>query len=516
MPEMDRGREIIEREKKSLWIATAPAADYPPPAQDSIDAHFDVAVVGGGIVGLAAAMLLKRSGAKVVLLEADEIAQGVSGHTTAKITAAHGLVYRHLVKKFGEEKARLYAEANQGAIDFIAGYIKENALSCDFRRTFACTYTPEAKDQREIEMEVETAAALGLSVSFRESADVPFPFKKGICYENQAFFHPRKYLRALAQEIPGTGSRIYERSRVMHVREGGPCEIDTDRVKIKADKVVIATNFPILNRGLFFAKMIPRRSYVIAFTVKGEAINGMYYSAAPPFHTFRNHETDDGQTFVLAGGEDHVTGYVTDTRERFRRLELFVKAHFQVRSIDYRWSTQDNDSMDKVPFIGLHSRFSKRIFTAAGFGGWGMTNGTAAGIILSDMITGKENPWSSAFDPMRTNPYRTGRFYSRNLHVANTFIKNIFSADGKSADELVPGDAGIIKIKGKKAAAFRDETGKIHTLSDRCTHMYCKLEWNNAERSWDCPCHGSRFDAGGKILHAPAVTNLKHIDSDEQ
>lgn len=503
---MEKREEPPPEEAAALWIETSPHTAYPILPGDI---RVDVAIVGAGIVGLTAAFLLEQSGAKVAVLEANEIATGVSGHTTAKITSAHGLIYRHLVTRFGEEKARQYADANQGAIGFIASTIQKNQIACDFHRTVAYTYSTEARDRQKIEDEVDAALGLGLPASYLESAPVPFPVGGAIRYDDQAFFHPRKYMLAIAERIPGNGSYIFEHTRVKKVKGGSPCRIATDRGEIKADQVIVATHFPILNRGLYFAKMVPTRAYLLAFRIEDNVPEGMYYGIQPPYHTFRRHMTDTGEAFLLVGGEDHVTGQVSDTLERYRRLKTFARNYFQLETESYRWSTQDNDPMDRVPFIGSHSFLSKRIFVATGFRGWGMTNGTAAGMILSDLISGRPNPWSPVFDPVRTTSYRSKAFVSRNLRVAGTYISDYLpKRRKKSSDELAPGEAGVVQRKKEEVAAFRDQSGHLHAVSPRCTHMYCKLRWNNAERSWDCPCHGSRFAYDGKVIHAPATEDL--------
>ena len=504
---MNNADNVFE-DKASLWIGTTPKTVYP---SLSGDFTVDAAIVGGGIVGITVAVLLKKAGARVAVLEANEIAKGVSGHTTAKITSAHGMIYHHLISHLNVDEARQYAAANQSALEFIAAFIAEDKISCDFTRTFACTYSPEEKDDKSLRDEAAASMKLGLPAGYVESASVPFPFKGGVCFENQAFFHPRKYLLALAAGISGNGSHLFEHTRVMGVEEGNPCRVITDKGVIKANQVIVATHFPILNRGLYFSKMIPRRSYAAAFQPRGEVPEGMYYSIAPPYHTFRKHVTDTGDVYLLAGGEDHVTGKVRDTRARFDRLESFVRRHFDVQSVRYRWSTQDNDSLDRIPFIGTHAPFSRRVYTATGFMGWGMTNGTAAAMILSDLIAGRDNPWASLFDPGRTSPYRTRDFVLRNMKVAGTFVRDhIKPGEKKSVSALSPGEGGIVQNGMKKMAAFKEKNGIAHVVSPRCTHMYCQLEWNNFEESWDCPCHGSRFTPGGSILHAPAVKDLEN------
>lgn len=491
----------------SLWIGTTPQTNYPSLGNDMA---VDVAVIGGGIVGLTTALLLKRSGASVAVLESKRIAEGVTGHTTAKITSAHGLIYHYLLQHVKEERARQYADANQAAIEFIASYLEENRIAADFHRTFACTYTLDDKEVRSIQTEVEAASELGLPVTYTESLPLPFSVRAAICYDNQAFFHPRKYLLAMAAQIPGDGSHIFEMTRAKDVEEGSPCRIMTGKGTVKADRVIVATNFPILNRGLFFAKMTPMRSYLMAVKIEGELPEGMYINTETPIRTLRKHVTDSGEALLLVGGENHETGHDSNTIERYQKAEAFARKHFNIQEIVYRWSTQDNRPVDRIPFVGRHSQLSHRVYLATGMQGWGMTNGTAAGMILSDQIAGRPNPWSSVYDPLRFTPFLSKKFISQNIHIAKMFIVDHLPRGGKkSLSDLNPGEADVVEQDNESIAAFKDEQGQVHMVSPFCAHMGCKVSWNNAEESWDCPCHGSRYTHDGIVVHAPASGDLE-------
>jgi glycine/D-amino acid oxidase-like deaminating enzyme/nitrite reductase/ring-hydroxylating ferredoxin subunit len=508
--DMDIGKQPAAGKTTPLWVGTAQGTHYPVlPCSMS----FDVAVVGGGIAGLTAAVLLKHSGARVAVLEARRIGRGVTGHSTAKVTSGHDVIYQDLIRRFSAEKARQYADANQGAIEFIAAFADERGASCDLRRTFACTYTCEDQNLEKIQREVEVAADLGLPVTYTESLDLPFPVKGAICYENQACFHPLKYLSSMAEIIPGRGSHIFENTTVKDVEEGRPCRVVTERGVVRADQVIVATHFPILNRGLFFAKMTPIRSYLTALRLEQDPPEGMYISLDSPHHTMRRHQTDTGETYLLIGGEDHEVGHGGDTAERYRRIERFARSHFRVQETLYRWSTQDNSPADQVPFIGRHSLLSRRVYVATGFQGWGMTNGTVAGVLLSDMVSGTKNPWSPVFDPNRFTPFISKKFYVQNIHVAEMFVTDRTAGRAeKDLSALLPGEGAIVRDRGKELAASRDENGRVRVFSPTCTHMGCKVSWNNGEESWDCPCHGSRFDREGRVIHAPAVKELSSVD----
>jgi len=510
----DSDQQPLPGKAQSLWIATSLETGYPA-LKRSISA--DVAIVGAGMAGLTAAVLLKQAGVKVAVIEAGRAGCGVSGHTTAKITVAHTLIYDYLISHFGKERAHLYADANQAAIERIASFIKEKGISCDFIRTFACTYTEDEKNLDKIEAEVKAAQKLGLGATYTDTLPLPFRIKGAVCFSNQAQFHPRKYLLGLAALIPGDSSHIFEATRAVAIdrtishRTISYC-IKTQQGEVNARSVIVATHFPFLNRGLFFARVYPRRSYLMAMHIKGNQVHeGMFITPQEPHHTIRPHVMESGEKFLLVGGEHHKTGQGEDTREHYRRIEQYARERFEVESIDYRWSTQDNVSLDRVPFIGPFTLLSRQLYVATGFGGWGMTNGTAAGMILSDLILGRSNPWAALFDPSRP-PHLTGAktFISQNLNVARQFTCGhlLHPPLKKSFDDLAEGEGAIIHMDAARVAAYKDDQGTVHAFSANCTHLGCVLSWNSAEKSWDCPCHGARFDYDGRVIHAPAIRDL--------
>jgi glycine/D-amino acid oxidase-like deaminating enzyme/nitrite reductase/ring-hydroxylating ferredoxin subunit len=486
----------------SLWLATTPETDFPA-LQGELTV--DVAIVGGGITGLTAATLLKESGRTVAVIEAGRIVQGVTGYTTAKVTSLHALIYDHLIRQFGEGKAQAYAEANQAAIEHIAAWIRDKVIDCDFTRSEAYTYTESAKEVGQLQAEVEAALKLGLPASFTEQVPLPFPVKVAIRFDNQAKFHPRKYLLALAQRIPGEGSHILERTRALDIQEGKPCVVATEQGNITARDVIIASHFPIYDRAFYFARMTPHRSYVLALRIAGAIPNGMFISTEP-FHSLRSHPVADGE-LLFVGGEGHKTGQGGDTVARYQRLEAWARERFAVRSVEYRWSTQDNRTFDHVPYVGRAAPKARHLYLATGFGGWGMTNGTAAGRLLCDLILGRTNPAAVVYDPDRFKLAAIAKLVKENVNVAARFIgERLKSAKPES---LAPGEGDIINTRQGKVAMHKAQDGTVHTLSAACTHMGCLVNWNAAEQSWDCPCHGSRFAADGKVIHGPAVKDLE-------
>src|SRR3954471_9995745 len=500
----------LEGKNTSLWVDTAPQTDYPALRPGL---HVDVAVLGGGIAGLTTALLLKRDGASVAVVEAGRVGAGVTAYTTAKDASLHGIQYQPVASSFGDDGARAYAEANEAGLQQVADLVDELKIDCDFRRKPAFTYAEDDSDRRTIEDEVEAAQRGGLDAHSPTETDLPWPVAAAIRVDDQAEFHPRLYLIALAKAVAGRGSHVFERTRATAVAGGKEhVRISTAVGELTADQVVLATHFPFLDRGGYFARMHPERSYGLGLYLRrgARAPQGMYLSTESPSHTVRSHPTERGE-MVIAGGESHKTGQGGDTAARVARLEDWARERFDVASIEYRWSTQDNMPVDGVPFIGRLAPFQKRLWVATGFMKWGLTNGTAAGMILTDLIGGRDNPWASLFDATRFKPIASAKeLVKENANVGVRFVGNhVGRPDVRSVEALAPGQAGIVRRGAGKVAAYREDDGTLHTVSAVCTHLGCQVKWNEAERSWDCPCHGSRFDPTGRVIQGPAVKDLE-------
>ena len=510
---MDKNKVKIEKEDEplpgspvSLWIATTPETNYP---QVPENLTVDVAVLGGGITGIATAYLLKQAGATVAVVEAGRIVKSVTGNTTAKITSLHNLIYDHLISQFGEEQAQRYANAQETAKEKIASLVGDLNIDCDFRRTAAYTYTDVEDQLDQIKAEVEAATKLGLPASYVETTELPFEIKGAVKLDNQAQFHPRKYLLALAEKVVGDGSHIFEETRAFDIEDEEPCTIRTSGGIIRAKSVVISTHFPYHDPNIYFAAMYPKRSYVLGCRLNGPVPEGMYISAGDPHHSIRNNPYEDGEILMI-GGENHKTGQGGDTSERYRRLEEWARANFDIRSIEYRWSTQDNNTIDKVPYIGKLSSGSKHLYVATGFGGWGMTNSHVAAMLLSDMILGRENPWAEVFDPSRFKPITSAKdFITENLNVAKEFMADRISTPKLDDVALPRGQGEVVESNGERVAVYVDDRGTTYACSAVCTHLGCIVHWNGAEKSWDCPCHGSRFNYDGKVIQGPANKDLE-------
>jgi glycine/D-amino acid oxidase-like deaminating enzyme/nitrite reductase/ring-hydroxylating ferredoxin subunit len=489
----------------SPWIATAPGGrEYP---ELDGDVRADVAVIGGGIAGVTTALLLTEAGARVVLLEADRLGHGVTGHTTAKVTSQHGLIYDRLRSRFGANGARAYGAVNQAALEWIAGRVAHAGIECDLRRRSSFVY---GDDRPQLESEVAAAREAGLPATL--AADVPLPpgTAGAVRFSDQAEFHAGRYMAGLAGALEAAGCEIFERTRAVELDTGERCSVKTPGGTVTADQVVVATHYPFLDRSLAFARVHTERSYAILCRIDGTPPDGMFISAGSPKRSIRSVPLD-GEELLLVGGEGHRTGTGGDTRERYARLEAFAREHWRVRSVEYRWSAQDAMTADGLPYVGRLTPSGDQVWMATGFAKWGMTGGTAAAALLADLVQRRENPARPLFDPYRlTLRASAPGLLADALQFGLHFLGDRLRKPGRgSIDELAPGEGGIVRHRGDKVAAYRGEDGAVVAVSPICTHLGCQVRFNAAERSWDCPCHGSRFAPDGRILQGPAVRDLE-------
>ncbi|AOT70317.1 FAD-dependent oxidoreductase [Geosporobacter ferrireducens] len=496
---------------QSYWIASTPQTDYAELREDS---SVDVAIVGGGMVGITVGFLLKQEGLKVAVIEADRILQGTTGYTTAKLTSQHSLIYNKIAQQMGEEQARQYAEANGTAIRMVAELIKDQNIDCDFSWQPAFVYTQSEQYIQKIEDEVKTAAALGIKAFYQQEIPLPFPIKAAVRFEDQGQFHPRKYLLALAKKIPGEGSHIFEQTRAVDIEEGDlPAVISASGRKIYAKNIIIASHYPFYDKpGFYFAKIYQERSYVLAAKIKEPFPGGMYINAEQPTRSLRSLPYEGGE-LVMFIGDHHKTGQGENTLQHYLNLKHFAQEIYTVEDIPYRWSTQDCITMDGLPYVGRLTADKHNLFIATGFQKWGMTNSTVAAIILKDLILKGENPWTPVYDPARFTPAASAKnFIVENADVAAEFISGKLMPVPDRIDPQ-PGEGKIVEVNGQRAGAYKDEAGKVHLVDTTCTHLGCELQWNAAENSWDCPCHGSRYTYDGEIIEGPTVMPLKKIES---
>lgn len=487
----------------SYWNATAGEAASFPHLDGDIEA--DVAIIGGGIVGVTTARMLKDRGQKVVLVEARRVGREVTGKSTAKISSQHGIRYQTLISKFGEERARLYAEAQEAGIRTMKALVEAHGIDADIEPQPAYLYTRAKDHVSQIEKEAEAAKALGLPASLTRDAGLPFEVLSALRFDGQAQFHPTKYVAGLAATIPGDGCQLFEQSRAV---DYAPDRVVTEHGSIRARHVVMATHLPLGQVGLFYAQNAPKAEPVIAARV-GRALDGMYKNVEQPGHSVRTHRGADGTVWAIAAGTHFKPGHPDEEREYLDEITHWLTEHFGAEPPEYRWINEDYTPIDSAPFIGWSSSSDDAYLVATGFDAWGISNGTVAATIIADLATGKDNPWLEMFDARRVKPIAGGpQFAKANVEVAAELVGGWLSRKPKSYEELEPGEAAILSIDGHKMAAFRDEQGSVHAVSAVCTHMGCLVGWNETDRTWDCPCHGSRFELDGEVIHGPATQPL--------
>lgn len=495
---------------ESVWMATA---KLPREAPLRDDLHADVCVVGAGIAGLTTAYLLAREGRSVVVLDDGSIAGGETSRTTAHLSNAIDDRYDWIEKVHGEEGARLAAESHTAAIDRIESIVEAEKISCGFERLDGYLFNPPDGKKEDLEHELEAARRCGLrNVELLSRAPLDF-FDTGPClrFPRQGRFHPLRYLAGLVAAISRDGGKIFTSTHAAKVEEGPPARVLTAQgAAVTAGAVVVATNSPVHTVVAIHTKQAAYRSYVVAGTVPTSSIpDGLYWDTESPYHYVRLEPTKEkGKELLIVGGEDHKTGQEEEPEERWGRLEAWARERFPMLGpIEFHWSGQVMETVDGLAFIGA-SPGQKDVYLATGDSGMGMTHGTIAGILLTDLILGRKNPWAGLYDPSRVSPRAVGEFAKENLDVAAQYAQHLTPGDASSASDIPPGSGAILRRGLKKIAAYRDNDGTLHELSAVCTHLGCVVAWNPAESSWDCPCHGSRFDPRGRVLNGPAIRDL--------
>lgn len=471
----------------------------------------DVAVVGAGIVGVTTARLLKDAGMTVALIEALEIGHQATGRSTAKVTSQHGLMYHTLADKFSEHQAQLYASAQEHGLATIRRLVAEHAIECDLESAAAYTYTCDQSQIYNIEREVELTRRLGLPASYVRTTELPFAIAGAIRFDDQARFHPAQYLKGLAATIPGEGCHVFADSPVTAWQSG---RVDTPHGHVNARHVVMATHLPLGNTGGYYMRAFPQAEPVVAARIPAtvaESLQGMYVNVENPRYSIRTHINAAGDPYAIVAGSAFKPGHVEDERRHFNDIESWLRTNFQAEPAAYRWVNQDYTSMDSVPYVGWSTSLGDPCLVATGFAAWGITNGSAAASILCALLTGGSNPWLELFDAKRIRPLAgASTFVKETASVAHHFVSGHLSSRPGPVDALARNEAAVMKIDDRKVAAYRDEHDHLHVVSATCTHLGCVVGWNEADRTWDCPCHGSRFDHDGTVLHGPAVKPLEH------
>lgn len=485
---------------QSLWLADLPPTGYPPPTAER---RFDVLVLGGGLAGLTTALLLKRRGMRVAVVEAARVASGATGNNTAKVTALQATRLSEIRSVRGAEVAAEYAQRSLAAVEQVVTIAADEGVPCDLRRRPAYTVAASADELPSVEKELHAALEAGLAVEFTHDIDLPFGIAGAVRLDDQIEFHPVRYVLGLAKAVDGDGSAVFEHTRATAVHESRPVRVETSQGTLAGEHVVVATHYPVWDRGLYFAQVEAVRSYCVAARVRGEPARGMSITAGSPSWSFRS-----AGNLQIVCGQGHPAGSRGVDVSRYGALEAFARTHFDVEEITHRWSAQDAVPYDKTPMIGAYTPVSARMHVITGFAKWGLTGATMGAHIVADRITGQGG--ETAFAPARVSPRGVPTLAKLGVRfAADLVVDRLMPGQASSPEEVPPGEARVIRRGTDRIGAYRDETGVLHGVSMRCTHLGCLVRFNGAERSWDCPCHGSRFAVDGTVLEGPAVRPLE-------
>ncbi len=494
----------------SLWMATASVPEQPALTEDL---KTDVCVVGAGIAGMTTAYLLTRAGKSVVVLDDGPVGAGQTQRTTAHLSNALDDRYFRIEWLHGTEGARLAAESHTAAIDRIEAAAREEGIACDFERLDGYLFLPPGGSPDVLDRELEAARRAGLTGVERLPRAPLDGFDTGPClrFPRQGQFHPLKYLAGLAEAIRRGGGRLFSGAHAEAITGGAPARV---RVRggrvVTAGAVVVATNTPVNDRVAIHTKQAPYLTYVIGARVPhGSVPRALYWDTLDPYHYVRLQPGSGAEDVLIVGGEDHKTGQADDQASRHARLEAWARERFpMLGAVEFRWSGQVLETIDGLAFIGRNPGDEPNVFVATGDSGMGMTHGTIAGLLLTDLILGRENPWAALYDPARKTLRAAGEFARENLNVLGQYGDWLTGGEVTSPDDIAPGKGAVIRRGLTKVAAYRDEQDVVHERSAVCTHLGCIVGWNDAEKTWDCPCHGSRFDPLGRVLNGPANRDL--------
>lgn len=499
----------------SFWIDSTKEIlnPFPPLANDI---QVDVCIIGGGITGVTTAYLLAKQGLRVCILEKDKIAHHTTGNTTGKITSQHDLFYHYLTTTFSSDFAKGYLEANENAISQIEQIVEKEQIACDFERQDNYVFTNSEQEVASIKHEVLAVNNLGFPAEFVDSISLPMDCLAGIKFPHQAQFHPLKYVAGLCDVILQNSGQIYEASKVYDVKKEGDSYLTyTKDHTVTSTYVVLACHYPILNApGFYFLKMYQEASYLIGIETKDPLFEGMYINAETPTLSFRT-AVHDGKRILFIGGSNHKVGTKEDITDSYSYLENIAKSLYPDASIRYRWQTQDCVSLDKIPYIGEFSTMTPNMYVATGFKKWGMTTSHVAASLLTDKILGKENPYESIFLSTRFKPIKNGTEFTNMLkQTTESLILDKFKVPAETLSSIEKDEGKIIEFENTKIGVYRDREGKYYALRPICSHLGCELSWNALEKTWDCPCHGSRFSYTGKSLYTPSIKDIELLNWD--
>jgi glycine/D-amino acid oxidase-like deaminating enzyme/nitrite reductase/ring-hydroxylating ferredoxin subunit len=505
-------------ESVSVWQETSPTATLSQKAREQCG----ICVIGAGIAGLTTAYLLQRAGHDVQVIEAFEVGAGETGRTTAHLTAVLDDRFVHLEKLFGMERARRAARSHAAAVDLIERIVHEAGIDCDFERVDGVLFCSSEEQAELLAREAEAARRAGFGdLVAMESLQLPGVAFHGpaLRFPRQAMFHVGRYLQGLAREFVARGGHIETGMQALAVEEGDIVHVRLqDGRVIRARHVVVATNTPFIDRVKMHTKQAAYRTYVVGFAVRPGAFQpALLWDLADPYHYVRLVRNIDGGEVLIVGGEDHKTGQAEHPEARFGRLAEWARAHFaDLGEAIYRWSGQVMEPIDGLAFIGRNPG-DDNIYVITGDSGNGMTHGTLGGMIISDLIARRENPWTDLYDPARKTLQAAGSFIDENANVLGHLVKDWISRGDVKERSAIPFGSGALVREGVGLlAVYRDHDGRYHELSPACTHLGCVVQWNEVEKSWDCPCHGSRYAPDGVVLNGPAAKPLARRGSDDE
>lgn len=499
---------------KSLWQQNLKKVNT---NHQPLQEFYDVAVIGGGITGLTTALNLQKAGKKCVLFEAINIGFGTTGGTTAHLNNFFDTPYSQVIKDFGEEEARLLAKAAREAILTVKACVDELGIDCGFEKKTAWLFAIDEQQEKILDDVIKGARAVGVEMKEENHNPYNIPFTRIVSVPGQAQFDPVKYINALAEAFIDKGGHLFDKCRVMNIdQKEKELSVETARGTIRCSHAVYATHTPPGNISMHM-RNAPYRSYALAVTLQNNHYpDGPGYDLYDPYHYYRSQEVN-GKMYLIAGGEDHKTGHDDNAAYCFQKLENYVRGVFDVDEVAFKWSSQFYEPVDGLPYIGKANK-GEEIYLATGFSGNGMIYGTLSGNIIADLILYNQSKYEKLFDPTRSKPIAGfTSFVKENADVVKSFIGDKISVDKiESLQDLAPGEGRSVSYNGESLSAYKDDAGNVHLLKSACTHLGCNVKWNNAEKSWDCPCHGSRFGVDGSLLTGPAVKALEKVESDSR
>jgi glycine/D-amino acid oxidase-like deaminating enzyme/nitrite reductase/ring-hydroxylating ferredoxin subunit len=500
----------------SLWQDKMP--DYRVKSAGSLSNRlFDVVIVGGGITGITTGLLLQRAGKSVLIAEAHNLGYGTTGGTTAHLNTIMDNPYDKIIKNFNKEKAKLVAKAIRQSLELFRQNIQELKIDCGYREQPGYLYSQDEQQSKELDEIFEASKTCGVEVSVSNTIPVKVPFEKALEFPGQACLHPTRYIYALAKSFEDAGGIIAQDCRITGVEENDVLDISSSRGPIKASNLIYATHIPPGVNVLHF-RCAPYRSYAMAVKLKNEEDypDGLAYDMYDPYHYYRTQEID-GEKYLVVGGEDHKTAHEENTEGRFLALEAYIRQFYEIDRIAFKWSSQYFEPTDGIPYIGNLPGHGSNIYVATGYGGNGITYSGVAALTLSDMLVTGESEFQSLFNPSRIKPVAGfANFVKEAADVVQQFIGGYFSREKlEEVSDLAPGEGKVVRYEGKSLALYKDERGLLHAVNPACTHIKCTIGWNAAEKSWDCPCHGSRFSVDGEVLTGPARKDLEQIRMEE-